>query len=155
MMTKSIPLSKERFALVDDEDYDFLMQWKWCFNIGYAVRSTSRPNRKKIYMHREILKTSADVDHISGDGLDNRRSNLRTCDAKQNGANRKLNKNNKVGFKGVSIKSANSWSACIRLDGKTVHIGTFSTAMSAAVAYDSEAKRFFGPYARLNFPEGN
>ena len=110
-MTKSIPLTKGKFALIDDEDYDWLMQWKWVYSNGYAFRWSKggKKYRKGTFMHRMICNTSVGMltDHINGNKLDNRRSNLRICTASDNQANRiKLHKTSSS-FKGVSFNDGN------------------------------------------------
>lgn len=80
-MAKQIPLSKGKFALVDDDMYDYLMQWKWTFSGGYTYRiKTIKGVSKKIWMHREVNATANGLytDHIDGNRLNNTRANLRT-----------------------------------------------------------------------------
>lgn len=137
-------------ALVDDEDYELVNQYRWCFSYGYAKGANGGP-----FMHRLIMGAPpferAKVDHINGDKLDNRRSNLRWATDRQNQGNRKKRSDN-CGYKGVSWHPQNrKWMARIGKDGRVRHIGYFDTAEEAALAYDEEAKREFGVYARLNF----
>lgn len=92
-MIGEIPLTRGRAALVDAEDYDFLMQWKWCVITGYAVRTTTRAGGAKpktILMHRVIVAPPEGffVDHINCNRLDNRRANLRICTPEENTLNR-------------------------------------------------------------------
>ena len=94
-MVKQIPLTQGKFALVDDEDYDFLMQWKWSVSGKYAGRGVwfghkFKPKSKMILMHWEILgrKDGCHIDHKNHNTLDNRRSNLRHCTISQNQQNR-------------------------------------------------------------------
>ena len=97
---KRIPLTQGKFALVDEEDYEWLNQWKWHYNNGYATRNQWDPITKKqikILMHRLIMKSSEDmqVDHANHNTLDNRKSNLRIVSYSNNLKNRKgKNKNN-------------------------------------------------------------
>ena len=101
---KKIPLSQGKFALVDDQDYDVLNQWRWYalkdHRTFYACRKTPNPDgdspkQKMIQMAHAVLtgKESNHIDHINGNGLDNRRSNLRLCTPSQNGANQRLQQN--------------------------------------------------------------
>ncbi len=90
---KKIKLSQNKYALVDDADFEFLNRWKWYAvkrpNNFYAVRNRSRTlGRGQIYMHRVILRVRM-VDHVNGDGLDNRRKNLRGCNHSQNACNQR------------------------------------------------------------------
>ena len=96
------------------------------------------------------------VDHIDGDGLNNRRSNLRPATPSQNNANRRKSRQNTSGFKGVSYYHRTSrWRAYVGVDGKAIHLGYFDTAIDAARAYDAAALEHFGEFARINFPEGD
>lgn len=99
------------------------------------------------YMNGEWPK--ALVDHRNGDTLDNRWSNLRASNKKQNGANAKLSKRNAVGYKGVSLSNAGKpYRAVIRPDGKQIYLGQFNTAEEAHAAYMRAAEKHFGAYAR-------
>ena len=91
---KEIPLSQGKVALVDDEDYKYLNQWKWYAakqgNDFYAFRNdyTVSPP-KTVRMHREVLvEDPRDIDHIDGNGLNNQKVNLRYCTHSQNHQNR-------------------------------------------------------------------
>src|SRR5690242_17796567 len=103
-------------------------------------------------MHRVIMNASADihVDRINGDGLDNRRENLRLCTRDENMMNRRKNSNNSSGYKGVD-RNKGKWRAYIQVDKKWIHLGYFSTAEQAAHAYDNAAKKYFGEFANTNF----
>jgi len=103
-------------------------------------------------MHRFITGWSY-IDHIDGNGLDNRRQNLRPANESTNGANRAISSNNTSGFKGV-VRSRTKWGAVITPSGRKVWLGTFLTPEDAARAYDAAAAVYFGEFARLNFPQG-
>lgn len=90
------------------------------------------------------------IDHIDGNGLNNRIANLRECTNGQNMRNRKLNCNTKSGFKGVHLFTDGVWRARVSLDGKKHSLGLFKTAKDAATAYDAAAIRLHGPFARTN-----
>jgi len=161
-MTKAIALTRGKFALVDDEDYDWLMQWKWNYHSdGYATRmSGGRLNRQKILMHRVIMNApdNTEVDHINDegqtDGLDNRRRNLRICLHSENQRNRGKQQNNTSGFKGVSYHvRGKRWYAQIQVNSKKIHVGYYDTPEEAARAYDKAAKQYFGEFTWLNFPD--
>ncbi len=153
-MTKQIPLTQGRFALVDDEDYDYLMQWKWQFHSkGYARR---RSNGKNIYMHRIINKTPDGLitDHINRDPLDNRKLNLRTCTNHQNLSNveKTCGKTSSI-YKGVCWhKMGKKWMARIVVEKMAFYLGCFESEKDAALAYDLAALKYCGDFAKLNFP---
>jgi hypothetical protein len=162
-MTMLIPLSQGKHAIVDDEDYDFLMQWKWHVMGRYAGRvaidSTTR-KQSSVAMHRVILDTPQGMhsDHINGDGLDNRRENLRICTPGENVRNQKANKR-RVGdaqYKGTFfVKELGKWKAVIGINGKTQYLGLFDCEDDAARAYDQKARELFGDFVRPNFPNQN
>jgi len=156
---KQIPLTRGLVAIVDDEDYDMLMQWKWTYlNKGYAYRHIYDGHRylRTALMHRQIMglldTPSVKVDHINHDGLDNRRSNLRRATQQQNQWNCRK-RSGKFPYKGIRKRPKRNWQALIELDGRCVTIGSFPTAEDAARAYDDCARRHFGEFACLNFPE--
>lgn len=159
---REIPLTRGYVALVDDEDYSRAVRFSWCVHerdggIRYYARRRTRvwePYRSnQITLHQWL--TGWDLtDHINGDGLDNRRVNLRQVTTEQNCANQRLAKNNTSGFKGVSWrKDISRWVAYIRADGARHHLGTFDTAEEAAGAYDAAALTAWGEFAALNFPK--
>lgn len=154
---KQIPLTQGKFAIVDDDMFDYLSQWKWqCVSVGYAQRRTGSILGKRtwIYMHRQIMNApkTLEVDHINGNKLDNRRENLRLCTRAQNRRNNNMQMNNVSGFKGVSwAKRDQKWRAKIRVDGRTIHIGNFEDPKEAARAYDAKARELHGEFARTNF----
>lgn len=156
-MTKTIQLTQNKVALIDDEDFDFLNQWKWYFNYNYAKRTLNlkkqkfeKRKSKIIYMHRVIVNAQNGqiIDHINGNTLDNRKSNLRVCTHSQNLQNSKI----KTGkYKGVSWhKSSNKWLAKIGGTNSRIHIGLFSSKEEAALAYNEAALKYYGEFARLN-----
>lgn len=151
---KQIQLTQNKIALVDDSDYEILTQFKWCYSpTGYAVRGTrSRKEgwQKLIYMHRAVLETEANVDHINGDKLDNRRENLRVATQGQNLMNTAKRSDNISGYKGVSWdKEKRKWVAQIHYQGKHIHIGRYLTPIGASEAYRIKAKELFGEFARI------
>jgi hypothetical protein len=153
-----IPLAKGHVALIDDEDAH-LAELKWYLAKNgrnlYAIRSITLPDGRPgtITLHRMVmpLPKGMHVDHIDGNGLDCRRQNLRAATHKQNLRGRKLNRNNKSGYKGVfRPKGCARWYARIVVDGRQIPLGTYGTAEDAARAYDDAAIRYFGEFARLN-----
>lgn len=151
---KQIPLTKGKFALVDDEDYEFLMQWKWHFQArGYAVRASERPIQKKIWMHRVINNTpdAMQTDHIDGNRLNNQCVNLRTVNNACNQMNRKKSPNKSSVYKGVCFDVKNKkWEASIKTDGKKISLGRFTSEILAAKAYNASAIKYFGIFSNLN-----
>lgn len=151
---KTIPLSRGKFAIVDDEDYEWLMHWKWsCTAHNYAVRAEGpKCKRKFIYMHREILKTQKGIiDHVNNDKLDNRKINLRNCNKSENATNSPKPSNNTSGYKGVYWnKRASLWMASIKYKYKQIHLGYFKTSIEAARAYNDAAIKYHGEFAKLN-----
>lgn len=153
-----------RVALVDDEDYELVMQHRW------TVRETHRPGRRPlgpyaitnvrqgdrrttIFMHNLIMGTTR-IDHANGNGLDNQRHNLRPATNGQNMHNRRANVNNHSSqYKGVGwYPRYGKWVARIKLDGKRRCLGYFADEREAAQAYDTAATLAFGEFARPNFP---
>jgi hypothetical protein len=155
---KEIPLTRGKVALVDDEDFDYLNQWKWhCTAFGYAARfdySLGRKHPILILMHRLINRTPAKMatDHINQNKLDNRRANLRICTDAENHRNSGMRKDNKSGYKGVyRARGWKKWQAYITLNKHRLHLGYFINVEDAARAYDQKAKELFGIFAKLNF----
>lgn len=167
---KTIPLTQELFAVVDDEDYERLSVYNWHATRNsrklkwYAARNAPRIAGKyvgKIRMHREILNApdQFDVDHKDGDGLNNRRSNLRLATNTQNQQNRGRNlRKSATLYKGVRYtpRGLKHYSARIYQNGSAITVeGMFSTAEEAARAYDAKATELFGEFAKLNFPSNS
>ena len=152
-MTKIIPLTQGKIALVDDEDYEYINQWKWCYHSeGYAKNNSLEKMR---FMHREILhiQDKVDIDHINGNKLDNRKENLRVCSRSQNMANSKKHKNSTSKYKGVSwSRSKKRWRVTIMKNRKAYFLGLFDNPVDAATAYDKKALELSGEFAKLNFP---
>ena len=149
---KTIPLSQGKEAIVDDEDYQFLIESNWTATKRshgfYAYRG--KDSGGWIYMHQIILgkKDDLEVDHINGDGLDNRRENLRFVTRQQNCWNAK---GKSGGFKGATFsKEKGLWAARIYVSGHNRHIGYFKEEEDAAIAYNVAAQLFRGEFARLN-----
>jgi hypothetical protein len=159
---KSIPLSKGGFALVSDEDYEYLSQFKWRLAVnGYIVRSAwNSGNPTVISMHREIMKPDAknDIDHINMSRTDNRRENLREVSRSLNMANLRVRSGKKLSkYKGVSKLNRPNlkkpWLATIKVGYKQLHLGYFATQEEAALAYNKKALEVFGESAQLNVIE--
>lgn len=156
---REILLTQGKTAVVDDDDYIFLMQWKWSYNGRYAVRGeylgifSGKYKYKMIRMHRIISNTPAKMqtDHINGNGIDNRRSNLRICTHKENLCNQQLQQGKSSIYKGVyRRKDKNKWQAYIHINDKSKYLGLFMNEIDAAMAYNESAIKYFGEFARIN-----
>lgn len=154
-------------AIVDYEDFEWLNQWDWTaskdLNTFYSKRYLER---RSIYMHRVIMGVTdpkIQVDHINGDGLDNRKENLRICNQNQNSCNRRKKNKGRYSSKYIGVylykpkiklknkvKSYEYWRAIIWLKYKAVYLGTFKNEIEAALAYNEAAKKYHKEFATLN-----
>jgi hypothetical protein len=142
-----IPLTRGQFAKVDDEDFEFLSQWKWHAlkqpHTFYAARNvTVDGKRKTIWMHRVVNKTPEGLltDHKNGDGLDNQRHNLRSATHQDNMVNCARHRAGSSKYRGVSWHVSNRcWIAQITINYRYIYIGRFETEEEAHAAY--QAKR--------------
>lgn len=149
---KKIKLTQGKSAWVDDCDYEYLNQWKWCTHkkgkTFYAARNIKRNGKRTIiYMHQVIAKRTGIkgiADHENQDGLDNQRSNLRPVTKKENCENQGISKNNTSGHKGVSWHKQNSkWQASIRHNYKLIHLGYFDKVKDAVKTRKIAEKKYF------------
>jgi hypothetical protein len=159
---KEILLTKGQVAIVDDEDYETLSKYKWLLSGGKYAQHFWWDKEEKVYknvmMHRLILNAPDDmyVDHINGNKLDNRKSNLRLATKLQNNINVPKYKGKTSKYKGVSWNSKRKrWVSAITINRKQKHIGYFLNEGDAALAYNKYAKTFFGEFAQLNIVEGD
>lgn len=150
---RKIPLTQGKEATVDDEDFEELSKIKWKVlktqTKFYALQSGPRGIR--LLMHRMLLKVPKGkvVDHINGDGLDNRRSNLRICTQSQNMQNSGLHKNSTSGFKGVCLdKRRGKWIARIRTETKRITTKQFDSPELAHKAYCELSEKHHKEYAK-------
>ena len=161
-----IPLTKGKYALIDEEDYELVSPHAWRVNItphtAYAITHVRRPDGKftTLSMHRLIMRPERNltVDHIDFDGLNNTRANLRICSQSQNIAHRRAGRLSKAGFKGVirilpPDYVTPRWVARIKANGIRIELGKFLAPEEAARAYDLAALKYHGEFAHLNFPE--
>jgi hypothetical protein len=153
VVMKQIILTKNQITLVDDEDYDFLMQWKWYARAsrnGFYATRTDNNTGQAIWMHKEIIKVPKGkvVDHINRNSLDNQKQNLRICSQQENCFNR--GKFQDKHLKGVNF-SRGAWTAYIKINGKQINLGRFSSEHKAALVRDLWARDLQGKFADLNF----
>jgi hypothetical protein len=160
-MVREIPLTRGYVALVDDEDYDRVSQFKWraqpvavngATANHYAITSLSG---RTVFLHRFILNAprGMEVDHRNRNGIDCRRNNIRLATTAQNQANRGRTQANRSGYKGVSwSEQRRKWLVQITCNGERRHVGRFDDPTEAALAYDRAARDAFGAFARLNYP---
>lgn len=161
---KEIPLTQGLVTLVDDEDFDWLSQWKWHAwrskptENWYAIRSEALPRKTTYYMHRELLGLKhGDLrigDHIdSSQSLNNQRSNLRIANHRQSSCNARQKRNSKLPFKGIypAPRSGGKivYGARIRIEGKRVFLGFRDSPEDAFSLYCEAAKLHHGEFARL------
>lgn len=161
---KEIQLSQGLVALVDDEDYESLIQHKWSATKGrntyYAIRNVKTVSGKKtqIKMHVQISGKKG-IDHADNNGLNNQKFNFREANNREQAANsaKYLTANGKPTtsiFKGVSLcRRNNKWCSQISISSKPKFLGYFLLEVEAAKRYDEEADKLFGEFARLNFPK--
>ena len=157
---KTIRLSNGMEAMVDDEDYEALMKWKWTAHyhttskLWYVERNCGG---KTLSMHRQLMNVPANmcVDHKDRNTLNNQKSNLRIATRAQNNANRTASRSCLTSkFLGVAFESdRKKWTARIRKDGRGYRLGSFKTEREAAQAYNTAAMRFHGEFASLNVLE--
>ncbi len=159
---KSIQLSQNKIATVDDADWNVVAGFRWyavrrCHRF-YAVASVAMTKRK-ILMHRLLTNPPRDKDvhHIDGNGLNNTRANLKVICRRDHISTYSTHKNNKVGYKGVIFRPPQRgrsafFIAHVMRNRKAVFTRFFRTAEEAARAYDAKMRELFGPLAYQNFP---
>ena len=168
---KLIPLTQGQFAQVDDEHYEWLMQWKWyAAKSKYTFYAVMEQNGHPVKMHRVILGLERGdtrvADHKDKNGLNNTSENLRACTMYENNVNSRKKKTDKSTsrYKGVSLKRnqyfdtktqtflfrKTYYRAHIAVSGKTISLGYHKTELSAAKAYNEGAKKHHGEFAGIN-----
>ncbi|MFI5473137.1 HNH endonuclease [Streptomyces cacaoi] len=158
---REIHLTSGGIALVDDEDFDRVVETgSWyahkSLNTSYATQNY-RPDGGKYTTRRmhSFITGLPYVDHVNGNGLDNRRANLRAATASQNQANQRMRRDNRSGFRGVQHAPGDRWRALLIAKGQRISLGYYDAREDAARAYDAAAIDHFGEFARTNFPREN
>jgi hypothetical protein len=149
---------------IDAADVPLLFGYRWVAikspgrDVYYAQASHQTGGKVRIiHMHRLLLQPGQKqlVDHINGDGLDNRRCNLRIANHAQNTMNSRLRSDNTSGYRGITYrKDSGKWQAVIHAAGERRRLGCFNTKEEAALAYNEGARAVFGEFARLNVIKG-
>lgn len=155
---------REHVVIIDATDAALVAQFNWYPAASSKRRSGRYPypraaiKRRGVGLHILLMQPppGALVDHINGNVLDNRRSNLRIVNHRSNSRNASRHIDSLSSFKGLTFrpkKPRSPWCARIAVAGKRIFLGTFKSEVEAALAYDTAAKQFFGEFARLNFPD--
>jgi hypothetical protein len=153
-----------QFTLIDGADFDSVWKYRWRIHTGHGSRtyyaSTHvRPasgHPTSVLMHRLLTPAVSEVDHINGDGLDNRRCNLRKATRAQNASNITRRAHNRSGYIGVSWDAPRrAWQASVATNGRSLFLGRFANPQDAARARDKAARALHGEFAVLNFPDEN
>lgn len=150
-----IQLSRGKLALIDEDNFEYLNQWKWQFDShGYATRrqwiAGGKGKTIKVYLHRLVMDNPVKnkVDHINGNKLDCIRTNLRVCTHSQNLMNRGKNINNTSGFKNIFFdRVRNKWRVEIKVNYKPIYIGRFTNKEDAIKEQIVAEKKYFGEYS--------
>jgi len=154
-----VPLTRGREAVIDAADVHLIKGYAWRISAArgrfYAVTCLPRNGQKQksIWMHRTILPPTEGVivDHIDGDGLNNRRANLRLATVSQSMCNAKMRSDNSSGYRGVAfVRAENKWAAYITVQKKRLSLGRFDTAESAHDAYVAASAKYHGDYGRTS-----
>lgn len=153
----TLPLTKGLEAIVDDEDFAVLSRWKWTtFLSGRIPYAARKEGGRLVLMHRAINRTPEHLmtDHIDGNTLNNRRSNLRDATPVQNVMNKRGKPGGTSRFKGVWFDAqqagSKQWRTAIRLQGKLKYLGRFATEEEAGAAYATAAREHFGEFANIS-----
>ena len=154
-----IPLTQGKFALIDAEDFDRVSNLTWHLldqkkPTQYAITNMVIGGKMTtVRMHRFIMKAlpGVEYDHRDGDGLNNRKFNLRKCTSSENSMNSRPRHGSTSKYKGVCRNNQkNKWRSTIKVNGKYIHLGNFKDELAAALAYDAAALKYFGEFARPN-----
>lgn len=157
---RKIKLTKDQFAIVDDDDYEKLNKFKWyadvrpAINNYYARRDIVIDGKiKRYYMHRVIMNCPDNmvIDHIDHNPLNNQKNNLRIVTQQQNTINKRIQSNNSSGYAGLSFrKDTKKWKTRITFNGKEIALGCFILKCQAVKARKEAEEKYFGEYAYNN-----
>jgi len=161
MPVKAIPLTQGQVSICDPEDEELVSQYKWCANWHpqiqrfYAVNNSTTKDGKRVQLRmHNLISGYAQCDHKNRDTLDNRQDNLREASKAKNSANVMARQGTTSNFKGVSWKrDVSKWQASIKVNQKSIYLGSYGTEEEAARTYDAAARIYFGEYGRYNFPQ--
>jgi hypothetical protein len=142
-------------VIIDYDDFEKIKNYRWHLHAHHSGEfyCSTFINRKIHKMQHLLIKkqNSQQIDHINGNKLDNRKCNLRICTNKENAKNKKLNINNKTGYKGTHFdKDSGKYLAQIVCNYKRIYIGRYEKLIDAALAYNAAAIKYHGEFARLN-----
>ena len=155
--TVTIVLTQGKVAVIDAADVLCVSQHRWFAVKGNGRRSpvyyaATKMNHRTVFIHRLLFSCRQDIDHINGDGLDNRRCNIRVCSNAENSRNKRHFDGGTSRYKGVSWdKRSHVWHALIKVNYRSISLGRFSCEADGARAYDTAAREMFGEFARCNF----
>lgn len=162
---RRISLTRGQYAIVDQCEFErvnqfgFNAQWSSLGGYFYAYSTDAAKafgaKQSNMSMAAVVLNLPCGtrIDHANGSTLDNRKSNLRPATASQNSMNKRVRRDSRSGFIGVSAVGYGRWNAHIRVNGRLLHLGNFASAELAAKARDVASLKYFGEFAKLNFPE--
>jgi len=139
--------------VIIDEKFEYLSGYKWHLSAKRYASRRDKKTGKMVSMHREIMKAKDNecVDHINGNGLDNRIKNLRLCTHQENIRNKKMPSHNTSGYKGVTWdKQMKKWRVQVKHSKTNSYVGLFNNIIEASNAYDKRAREVFGEFARCN-----
>lgn len=148
-----------RVAIVDDEDFDLVGRYSWHIletvlpngRVDGPYARTKLPGSRATVLLHALITGYRLTDHANGDGLDCRRINLRLATKGQNRANSRPQPGASSRYKGVD-RQQGKWRSRIRINGRLIYLGCFTSEEDAAIAYDLAAREAFGEFAYVNFP---
>jgi len=152
--TAFVTLTKGYVAIIDADDLEIVNTSNWYASVKprtvYAIRAVYNNGTQQILrLHRIIMKApfGMEVDHINGNGLDNRKINLRVVSKNENAKNKRMNLNNSSGFKGVSWSNKRGkWLSQIQHDGTAIYLGCYLSKEEAYEVYCAASEKYHGEF---------
>ena len=147
-----LSLTQDQIAIIDPENFNAASLFRWSASRSHStwyVRQRQPRNTERPHLHA-FLTGRKDIDHINGNGLDNRQCNLRPSYGNNN-RNRHSHPGSSL-FKGVTWHKG-KWQASLKINGVSLYLGRFAVEEDAARAYDTAAREHHGAYGRYNFPQ--